>query len=332
MLDKLPTELALRVLETAATELRFTHRQSVVNLALTSSPVYKIVAPILYHTIIVTAKTRTLIAAFTHDESTRAAAKRICSHARVLHDDAGSEKSINPKLLINVVNLSAIANFARDVAEAQCQIAAAATMGPPLREITNHSVEFEETIKWIPQRSRELITHATGYVPVLVSARLQGMFFSSLDMPGHGARWWTRSIIDALPALTHFALVLAAENRVRVAVDAFDLEALGKALATAVTFPRLKTIVLKVCGGYVERRREEIDAILDRILDSRLSVMWEQRPLISWEEYDEWSREDVVLGRNIWTEATPVHASFKLQASSGVPDQLNPFNLTCNLL
>ena len=95
MLDKLPTELALRVLETAATELRFIRRQSVVNLALTSSPVYKPVAPILYHTIIVTVKTRTLIAAFTY-ESTREAAKRICSHARVLHDDAGSETSINP--------------------------------------------------------------------------------------------------------------------------------------------------------------------------------------------------------------------------------------------
>ena len=105
----------------AATELRFTDRQSVVNLALSSESVYNIVAPILYHTIIITNKTRDLIAAFTRDESTREAAKRVCSHVHMLLDDDSEETSINPDLLLNVVSVSAGVKLASAIAEAQCQ-------------------------------------------------------------------------------------------------------------------------------------------------------------------------------------------------------------------
>jgi len=298
MLDKLPTELALRVLETAATELRFTHRQSVVNLALTSEFVYNIVAPILYHTIIVTNETRDFIAAFTRAESTRGAAKRVCSHVRVLLDDETNETSINPKLLLNAVSVSAVINLAREIAEAQCQ---APTTSPSLREITIVSTGLSRSISTIPQRSRELITHVTGFLPVFPYDEDWGMFFSVSDKPAHGPERWTRGIIDNLPALTHFGFVLASVSSIE-----FDFQALGTALETVVSFPRLKKVVLKVCGIYIEHCREEIEAALSRIQDSRLGVVWEERPLTRWEEYDVWNREDAVAGRSMWTQAVPV--------------------------
>ena len=309
MLDMLPTELALQILQTAATELRFTDRQSVVNLASTSNAVYNIVAPILYHTMIVTAKTRDLIAAFTRDESTQAAAKRVCSHVRMVLEDTGSARSINPKLLLNVVTVLAVANFARDLAEAQCQMVAAPTTGPQLRKITLNCIDLKESISWIPQRSRALITHVAGFLPIFVRTDDWNMFFSPSGKPAHGPERWTRSIIDDLPALTHFAFILAAENEEYEATDAFELGVLGRALETALSVSRLKQVVLKVCGRYVERRREEIELILDRILEPRLSVAWEERPLTSWYEYDNWSREEVVAGRSIWTQAVPVFAA-----------------------
>jgi len=298
MLDRLPTELALRVLEIAATELRFTNRQSVVNLALTSDSVYNIVAPILYHTIIITNKTRELIAAFTRDESTREAAKRVCSHVRVLLDDDNEAASVNPELLLNVVSVSVVAELARAIAEAQCQ---APTTSPSLRKLTISSTDLRTSISSIPQCSRELITHVTGFLPVFPNDEDWPMFFSVSDEPAHGPERWTRSIIDNLPALTHFGFVLGS-----VSYKKFDFQALGKALKTVLSYPRLKKVVLKVCGMYIERFREEIEAVLNRIYDSRLGVVWEERPLTRWKEYDVWSREDFVAGRCIWTQAVPV--------------------------
>jgi len=298
MLDKLPNELSLPILQTAATELRFTHRQSVVNLALTSNSVYNIVAPILYHTIIITNKTRDLIAAFTRDESTREAAKRVCSHVRVLLDDDSEETSINPDLLLNVFSVSVVVELARAIAEAQCQ---ALPTSPSLRELTISSTDFSASINSIPQRSRELITHVTGFLPIFPTDEDWTMFFSFSDEPVHGPERWTRSIIDNLPALTHFGFVMGSTSS-----EEFDLQALGKALKTVLSYLRLKKVVLKVCGIYIEECREEIETALNRIYDPRLGVVWEERPLTRWKEYDVWSREDEIAGRSIWTQAVPV--------------------------
>jgi len=301
MLDQLPTELAVQILQTAATELRFTNRQSVVNLALASNSVYSVVAPILYHTLIVTAKTRDIIAAFTRDEATQAAAKRVCSHVRILLDETDSERSLNPNLLLKVVNIIAAAHFVRDVAEAQYQMTAMPTIGPPLREITISSVDLRESINFIPQHSLQLITHVIGFLPIFRHNEDWEMFFSTSDLPAHGPERWTRSIIDVLPALTHFGFILAA-----MSYTTFNFEGLRKALETVVSYPRLKKVVLKVCGRYVEQHREEIEAVLDQIPDPRLNIVWEERPFMSWKEYDERRREDVVVGRSIWTQAVPV--------------------------
>ena len=127
------------------------------------------------------------------------------------------------------------------------------------------------------------------------------MFFSDSDEPAHGPERWTRSIIDNLPALTHFGFVLGS-----VSSQDFDFQALGTALKTVLSYPRLNKVVLKVCGIYIEQCREEIEAVLNRIYDSRLGVVWEERPLTRWEEYDVWNREDAVAGRSIWIQAVPV--------------------------
>jgi len=79
-MDIFPAELAMRIIEGAAFDFRFSviHRQSVVHLASTSHTVYAVVAPILYHTLLINSANEARIQSLMFDEQTQAAAVRMC--------------------------------------------------------------------------------------------------------------------------------------------------------------------------------------------------------------------------------------------------------------
>lgn len=61
----LPAEVVLEIMQHTAMRFRFTSRRSVVHLAMVSSTAYSTVAPILYHTLIVTSKNQEALRIFT---------------------------------------------------------------------------------------------------------------------------------------------------------------------------------------------------------------------------------------------------------------------------
>ena len=303
MLDRLPTELALRVLQAAASELWFTDRSSVVNLALTSRLVYDIVTPILYNTLIASKDNINSFAQFTYDDVTRACAKRVCSHVHVLADYNRSNRAFNLAFFTNVIKVFAAGTVVRDLANFQCQTADLA-----LREVTIESIDFRAEISWIPQRSRQFITHATGFLPVYTNSNAWREFFSSRSGLGLGPDGWTSNIIGSLPALTHFALVLEATEANSGGINVFDLGSLPMALKTALEFSRLEMVVLKVVGVFAEHRKEVIEELVRDIQDPRVSLLVEHRTMDSWDRHHEWSIEDIVAGRDIWTRVRSMYA------------------------
>jgi len=294
MFDRLPVELGIRIVEHAAYTLRFSHRQSVVNLSATSKTIYAIVTPILSHTMIVTNENAHQIRSFMSNGGSDAA--RICAHVRVLVHDVGIGRKLEPVLLVSLECAHALGDVIKQ--------AASNSIDDPclLRQINVLSVDFAEDVTRLPENARRTITHASGFLPLFDQASEWRRLHQTPEV-------WMRQITDKLSALTHLGLVLVDARRAEEedsTIRAFNLHSLSAAIEVALTYPQLQQVALRICGRYIDEPQQEIENMLQRIIDSRFRVWRDERPLYSWDDWNDLMHEDVIAGRDIWTEARAV--------------------------
>jgi len=299
MADKLPAELVINIIQLAAESWRFTDRQSVVNLAITSAASYKLVSPILYHTIILTVINARYFTEFVMDEGNEVLARRVCGHVRALHDFSSELTTKFPaQFFTSLARIHSMGNVIQFIAEENSPC--------PLRYVSVSSENFGLiSSEWLPSHAREVVTHLTGYLPIFFSE-------SHWDNFTTNPKGWIGSIVHPLPALTHLALILVGvpgTNDARGGVHAFRLTALDQALRELLASSRLKGVALHVCGLHVEQRWDEIEALLRSIDDKRLKVWRDDRQLPSWREHRTWAIEDIMNGKDVWSEARPIDHS-----------------------
>ena len=289
MLDFLPAELVIRVIEQAALDLRFsaTHRQSVVHLASTSHTVYSIVAPILYHTLLINGANKARLQSYMFDEHTQAPAARMCSYVRVLYFAGPRFKFRIRSILGLFVSLERIYSRGRTIRALCRQVNTS-----QLRHITVVSASFSYDLLKLDFSDRAHVTHACGFLP----ARMQ-------DTPVV----WAHEILNALPGMTQLGLVLVnVESPERSElVHLFKVDFLRIVIQTALKSDAhsLQKVALHVGGRYIERRRGEIEKMVRQINDARVRVWWDERRMYTWDQWHTYEEEDLMEGRDIWTEA-----------------------------
>jgi len=303
-MDRLPTELGVRIVEQAAYTFRFSDRRSVVNLAASSKSIYAVVAPILYHTMmVVNTAGAARIKAFMFDNKTRSLAVRVCSHVRVLYHSTGVPRSVDPSLLTSLVSSYALGDITRKAMKTASSQRWSPDIPCSLRHINVLSVDFAREIAELPRYARESITHACGFLPL--SSKPLTEWVRLRDTPIA----WMHQITDNMPALTHLGLVLINLNRSfqgNSAVLEFDMDVLCSAIGTALECNRLEQLALRIGGGYLDQRRHDIERLLQQITDPRFRVWHDERPMLSWNDWNVIMYDDVLAGRDIWTEARAV--------------------------
>ena len=263
MLDRLPPELAIRVLERAALDFRFsaTDRQFVVHLTSASQAVYAIVAPTLYRTLIVPRDNDERIRSFTFSEDSQvgAAAARMCSHVRILHYP-GVTLRTNTALLTPVERVYAM----REVIEQLFEQVGTASQPCSLRHITFISAFFTQEVLKLSAHIRAHVTHACGFLPPFLDHRFDRMQKRPAE--------WTLAILDALPEVTHLGLILVnvrPPEQTTPIITLFDMEALRVVVQTALEYKdgRIRRVALHVAGRYIEQRHRGLGAT-----DQRLAI------------------------------------------------------------
>jgi len=303
-MDRLPTELGVRIIEQAAYAFRFSDRQSVVNLAASTKLLYAIVAPILYHTImVVNIAGAARIRAFMFDNDNRSLVVRVCSHVRVLYHSTRVPRSVDASMFTSLVRSYAFGDITRTAMEAASSQRGSPDVPCSLRHINVLSVNFAHEIALLPLYSRESITHACGLLPVTSRPLTEWVQLHNRPIA------WMHKIIDNLPALTHLGLVfinLSRDYEGDSAVLDFDMDALLSAIGTALECNRLEQLALRIGGGYLDQRRHDIERMLQQITDPRFRVWHDERPTLSWDDWNVIMYDDVLAGRDIWTEARAV--------------------------
>ena len=303
MLDRMPSELAIRIVEHAAYSFRFSDRQSVVRLAATSRSIYAVATPILYHTLIVGDPQAVRILLFVSDQDTSASARGVFSFVRVLVWSVGNSRYIDPELFISLEAVHALGSQIVDMSQR------ASTMRSQmsdfrLQRIHTLSIAFSSEIPQFNARVRYGLTHLSGSLPLIYGNHEWRHLHQE-------PATWMRGILDYLPMLTHLGLELlniGLPQEHSSMVEMFDLNALETVLLTALAYAKekLALVALRVTNRYIGQRVEDLNTLFTNVRDPRLRVWWDERLIPSWDHWNEWTNQDVAAGRDIWTEAESV--------------------------
>jgi len=285
----LPTELALYIVKTAAHEYRFLDRQCVVNLAMCNHTVYNIVAPILYHTLLVSQNNVDLLSVFASSAETRALAQRMLSHVRSIHNRSSNQIPFNPRLLVNFEHVTASSSSFLS-----------SWTPPKLRSVHLLNANFSSTLRGLTPDVLRTITHVCGHLPARNSSWTT--FFT--DPAG-----WTRSLLERLPAVTHLGLThyLPRARHYDASVALFDCTVIETVVRAALeASSRIQCIAIRTCGLLSATRRMDLEVVLRDLHDLRIRAWFDMRPMKNWDDYRALGFSDVKEGRNIWTEARPL--------------------------
>jgi len=155
MLHRLPTELSVRIIETAAYLCRFSDRQSVVNLAMSCRTVYDIVCPVLHHTLILTDRNAYRLVSLASDEKTRSLAERILSHVRCFHNHSTTDCPFDPRLLVNIESVETCSwPFINSLVHTH------------LKTVYSVNLNFLEAASHLAPEAIRVVTHITGHLPM----------------------------------------------------------------------------------------------------------------------------------------------------------------------
>jgi len=335
-------EVVLEIMQHTATRFRFTSRRSVVHLAMVSSAAYSTVAPILYHTLIVTSKNQEALRRFTSDSQTRVAAERVCSYVRLLTHDYYYDANIDFRLLGNLEAIYAPGIVIRSI-PSRASIAQLASSRPsgsesPLvaRGVLNRFMSrFKHSEKHLQDKGD--FTALTPYTGQSVSLRCihawSSEFATLLSCCDEGMRntvfrasgylpyvWsthnelqrfksdaaeWVTSILKSLPLLTHLGLILASPNpnSEDQSVTTLSICALVLALRTALQHSHIEMVSLWISGNYIRHRGAEIESAVREVQDPHCRLWMDNRPATTWDMWHALSNQGVVNGQNLWTES-----------------------------
>jgi len=289
MLHQLPMELYVYIMQTAAYEYRFSDRQIVVNLATSCRTVYNIVAPILYHTIIITHNNRSGLQSLATRTETQPLAERIFLHVRSVHNFGPSgELPVDPRLLANIESTNACTtDFRFPLAK--------------LKNVQIPDVDFRRSVS--DQKAPGVlraVTHINGLLPMFKNEPSWPSFFADPVV-------WMQSLLDNLPAVTHLGLAYNYPWRGVGAqvIPEFDCKAIGMAVRAALrNKPSLQCLVIRSCGIFAETRRNDLETVLRDVNDPRVKVWFDMRPQENWVEHCALCISDIKEGRSLWTEAS----------------------------
>jgi len=290
MLHQLPAELSVYIIQTAAFQYRFSDRQSVVNIAMCNHTVYDIVAPILYHTLVVSHNNVKQLSSLASSRETRALAQRMLSHVRFFLNRSPKQHPLETHLLANVEHIATSSSTSLRYWAA-----------PTLRSVHLLNLSFVPELLRITPSALRTITHVCGHLPMFESSDEWKTFFRD-------AAGWTRSLLERLPAVTHLGLTRdlprAFDFHFKDSISRFDCTAIETVVRTALqTHPRLKCIAIRISGAFLETRRMDLEMALRNVYDPRLRVWFDNRPVEDWDAHRAQSFLDIEEGRNIWTEA-----------------------------
>ncbi|EJD37260.1 hypothetical protein AURDEDRAFT_173650 [Auricularia subglabra TFB-10046 SS5] len=278
MAHRLPIELVVQVLKCAAKEEIHVDRAAVVQLALVSSFAYRLVHPVLYHTMVLTEYNSGQLYRMARDSSCAHVFRAVRRLLMVgyelqswLSDDA------HRSLLSSVTSIDA--PFA-----AIQSLAKSGSFHPSHIAVRYHW--FAGVASALPAETRSSITHITGYFPG----------DNTLDADD------ARLIIAGLPSLSHIAFeVVEFEDPFN---DETDLSALDAVLRACLECTRVRAVVLRVAGDRLSFWPAVL-AAAQNTRDPRVQVWREGREMASWVDEETFAVADTWAGRDIWTEARP---------------------------
>lgn len=288
MIHQLPTELSVYIIQTAAHQYRFSDRQSVVNLAMSSRAIYDIVCPILYHTLIVTDRNAGQLGSLASNIETHPLAKRLFLHVHSYYNFSQKGQPVDISLLVNVETvewyLAALEPFTK------------------LKSVHLRQLNFKDAVsRFARSGGLRAVTHTAGTLPIIVNDSTWNDFFADPAA-------WMQSLLDSLPALTHLGLLhefpWRGYNDNSQSYLLFDCGAIGTAVRTALRdYPRLRCIVIRTGKLFAAARRTELEKVLRDLHDPRVKVWFDERPVSNHKDFFMLRALDVEEGRSLWTEA-----------------------------
>lgn len=334
LLQWLPEELAIQVLRCAALDSIAGDRAWVIQLALVSRFVYKLVHPVLYHTMVVTGSNVHKVLALARDrDSTHVfhAVRRL-----VMDDDNWSWAVYDvdlSRLFAGVTSIDAPLYIIRPLATSP-------DFHP--RSLALRYVRLAIIVDLLPRTTFSSVTHLLGFFPSIIEpdAALTEVRIAHM--------------LEAMPALTHLALEMLNMGGVfddgseDIDEQLLELDALERALRATLRHDRIQALAIRVAGAWLPHWPSVVNVAM-KLKDSRI-LAWHDTRFTGpqWVQEAACAAADAREGRNIWTEAqrvwrpsacacacAPPHPSlpigcFALQPCSH--DQVPPRSLSCDVV
>jgi len=305
MLGILPPELITIIIRSAVAQLCWSDRISVVHLAQTSKTVYKEVAPLLYHTVVVSTPYARLNQILEKAESPDAG-RRVFSQTRELHAlYEFSELPILTDVFPSVEEITAgglsivmkVLGYGRNHQDdGWMPIAPVTTVR--LHRLHLLLTTYKNALADIPGHVLDCLTHICAAAPDHTSPR----DWAGLATDPGG---WMCRLLDSLPRLTHLGFTCsAATMEAETIVDKFDVALFGNAILAALTYDRVEIVAIRVIGAFLARWDDFISMIIAVCEGNDRVRLWREDRSIG--EWPAMVCQDARLGQSIWSEALPL--------------------------
>ncbi|EJD37266.1 hypothetical protein AURDEDRAFT_129566 [Auricularia subglabra TFB-10046 SS5] len=284
MLSRLPVELVSMVLVHAAEQAIQVDHSSVVRLALVSSFVYRIVHPVLYHTMVVTSFNCAKLARMAEDPSCAHVFRAVRRLLAIEFELVGwlTEDSAHTPLLSSVTAI--------DVHFRSLEYLARSPEFRP-RWLAVRYTSLASLADAFPAETVSRLTHVTGY------------------FPGGTPDWMLvpddiDDVLRTVPSITHIAFDVIDFDLPNV-YDPLDIPAFEVGLRACLSNMRIRVVAIRVAGDW-KRHWPEVVEMAQRLRDPRLHAWNDTRPMRNRCEDTACLEDDTWAGRDIWTEARPV--------------------------
>lgn len=133
------------------------------------------------------------------------------------------------------------------------------------------------------------------------TTHIQGYYMPVVENPP--ASTWVVRFLDALPALTHVAVIIAGfiyrSDNHDVLLPRDDIADVVRALLQR---PQMRQVVVRLSGSWLAKR-DALALHLARLGDARVIVCADARPYRTWDDEVQLCADDVRRGVDVWTSA-----------------------------
>ena len=312
MLEKLPTELLILVVEHAVELFLVEDRETLIHLAQTSKHIYAVIAPLIYHSISFCESGKgyqNFIESYV--SAGPSLAERVFQHTKELHAIIDRPGYLPCILLKNVETMNVSSKVAYAITminnaiakQRAAQSRQSAIPPPPLRRLSIWNRDHS----WIPklsERARHALTHFHAFTPDSSDPRFEVV-----------PRQWILDSLELLPNLTHLGFELYAEiyDSALRKVAVYDSKPLKQSLLAALEYRRadgsqLQVVAVRIAGQFSfvwPKLLEMMQQVENEDRTGRLRV-WHDIRLANGESWRNMLVKDGYAKRSVWTEARAV--------------------------